>query len=329
LARRDFVIDATRFASCREFDDAADIQNPANRVIKIMQDRVHNPSGTIMSGSNVVNDGFVPRVASLQFNLIRPDKRLEYANMLMTRDFTALNSVLITDGYPQAIPRTVGNKLAALSGNPILVRPSIFVLPKFAAHGAVFDASGNFIPGSNLHLVFENSFNESSSSIKDGLSTAEHAPLKKFAFYRALKDYMSNIFYNVSTPRTSPTINFGTFMNSGVEPMMSRDVDISFQCPVGVPNCTPAQLKYSVVDSGPVLTQGNALDCYTVSGGQFQFVSNASLCQNGNPAYFHLIDRLNSFEYFTINHLRHLYFMSYLVYVFLYIDLLLPISMSL
>jgi len=72
--------------------------------------------------------------------------------------------------------------------------------------------------------------------------------------------------------------------------MMARDVNISFQCPVGVATCTPAELKYSVVDSGPVLTQSNALDCYTVSGGQFQFVTNASLCQNSNPAYFHLID---------------------------------------
>ncbi len=290
MARRDFVIDANRFASCREFDDAADIQNPANRVIKIMQDRVHNPSGNILSGSNVVNDGFNPRIASLQFNLIRPDKRLEYANMLMTRNFTSLSSVIITDGYPQAIPRTVGNKLAALSGNPILLKPSIFVLPKFAAHGAVFDASGNFVPGSSLYPVFENSFNESPSSIKDSLSSAEHAPLKKFAFYKALKDFMTSIFYNVSTPRTSPTINFGTFVNSGVEPMMARDVNISFQCPVGVATCTSAELKYLVVDSGPVLTQGNALDCYTVSGGQFQFVSSASLCQNSNPAYFHLID---------------------------------------
>jgi hypothetical protein len=143
-ARRDLTIDATRFSSCREFSDATDINTPASRAIKIMQDRVHNPSENIKSGTNIVNDGYQPKIASLKYNIIRPDKRLEYASMLMSRDFTNLGTVLLTDGFPVAVNRVVGTKLGGLTGNPVVKTPNIFVLPKFVSHGTVFDSAGNF-----------------------------------------------------------------------------------------------------------------------------------------------------------------------------------------
>jgi mono/diheme cytochrome c family protein len=287
--KRDFSIDAGRFSTCREFDDALDINYLTQRALKIMQDRVHNPSETILSGSNIVNDGYAPKIAKLQYNVIRPDKRFEYAQMLVARDFGNINSVLLTDGYPQTVARQVGQKLGGLTGNIIIRRPSIFVLPKFISHVSVFDSAGNFLPGKTLHTVFQQSFNETVSTIKDNLTASAFSPLKQLGFYKDLKDYKTSIFYSGTTPRALPAINYGTYLSNDVEAMMSRDTSVTFQCPPAIPNCTANELRFTAVKSGPVLTQSNALDCYQISGTQF-VAATAANCTSGDPRFFHLID---------------------------------------
>jgi mono/diheme cytochrome c family protein len=286
---RNLTIDAARFSTCREFDDAQDINNVSNRAIKVMQDRVHNPSETILSESNIVNDGHAPKIASLQYNIIRPDKRLEYAQMLVSRDFTNLNSVLLTDGFPVTVARQKGQKLGGFTGTPILRRPAIFVLPKFASHGIVFDGAGNFKSGKNLHNVFQQSFNETLSSIKENLSKPDFSPLKQYAFYKDLKDYTTDIFYSGSTLRTNSNINYATFLGNDVQAMLSRDAAVTFQCPPSIPNCDASELRFTINQSGPVLTQSTALDCYQIYGTQIVEVPTAS-CNTGDSKFFHLID---------------------------------------
>lgn len=283
------TLSTNRTATCNDFDDAVDINNPATRALRIVQDKVHNPSENILSGSNIVNDGYAPKIASLQYNIIRPDKRLEYAQMLVSRDFTNLSSVLLTDGYPETVPRVVGQKLGRLTGNPFLRRPNIFVLPKFVTHGTVFDNAGNFRPGKNLHTVFQQLFNESTSSIKDHLSLPEFSPLKQFSFYRDLKDFKTDVFYSGTTPRTVAKNDYGKFLSNNVLAMMSRDVSVTFQCPPAIPNCAATDLRFTVAPSGPVLTQSSALDCYQLSGTQF-VSAPAGSCSSGDPRFFHLID---------------------------------------
>jgi len=126
-ATRTFNLDAARFSSCAEFDDARDWQNPSNRALRVIQERTHNPSETIKSGSNTVNDGYLPRIASFQYNVVRPDKRKEYAQMLMSGNFDSVADVLLNNGNNLSDPsRAVGRPLLGLSGNPILDRVAVF-----------------------------------------------------------------------------------------------------------------------------------------------------------------------------------------------------------
>lgn len=290
-ATRRLDIAAAGFNSCREFNATDSSSTDQARAIKIIQQKVHNPSETIRGpGNQIVNDGHIPKVAKLQFNIVRPDKRLDYAKMLVSGDFSQINNALLTSGLADNVTRAVGVPLGTMGNDLVLRRVNAFVLPKFVNHGTVFDASGNFKPGASLHTVFETTFAETPESIRANLSTPVHSPIKKNIMYPDLKNFMKGVFYdgnNALRTDIDRGLNYAKYLNADLQTMFSRDVSVKYICPLA--SCTSNQIRFSFTKAGPVLTQNNALDCYTLSGDNFVQAS-ANMCDGTNRAYFHFID---------------------------------------
>lgn len=293
-------INRDQFNSCREFTTADSI--PTTAVMKITAPRVHIPSGTTGSGGKIVNNGYRPFTTSISLQIIRPDKRLDYARMIYSGNYTNVTSTLLFNGAPTEVTRGVGTKLPSqFQGTSVSVTTTTQVLPHFVEWSDVYNNDGSFKTSGTF-----NRDDGTSSSLYNLFREGRYAPsadqlqrnfvkkpiLKQNNFYYHYKRAISNLFYsNSTTRRSSFTYPYSQFINSDVITYFSPVVDVELRCPTAV-NCSTNSglLKFHVTQSGTPLTYSNALDCYTLNAGLTSIVPAPGLCDGSDRRYFHYID---------------------------------------
>ncbi len=323
-AYRQLRFNPTAFTDCKEFD-----QIPTTTwQMKFMQQKVHIPSG-LTSGGKIVNDGYRPFTASLGIKIVRPDKRLEYAAMLQSGDFSGLKNVLIYDGAPGTAPLVPGTNLPNLfAGKALFTDLRVFVLPHFTNPATVFQSNGQFVQ-SGTYTKDDGTVEQLHNLFKDGIYSPapytvfkqllKNGPLKHDILYKRYRETISGWFYNDTTPKASRsqyTYDYNKQIYSmNVSSYFVPHVSVKLQCPNEPVNptqpesptnprkdctATPSYLKYHVTaQSGDPLVQNNALQCMTLNAGKTDFVPVASsFCDTGTPGYFHYMDVFAHFGVF-------------------------------
>lgn len=302
-AARSLTIDGNAFNDCREFTDA-DVA-AGSRIVKIMQERVHISSGDTTNTGKPINDGYKPFTAALGFSIVRPDKRIQYAKMMMNQDYLNAMTVMLTNGSPEAVPKVPGQKLSdTFSGTPLRLNAPARVLPYFVPWATVFNSDGTYkTTGSftkddgtvepSLYTLFK----DGAYSPDDALlqkKLMQNPSLKRDILYKRYKETISDFFYsNSTTRRTKATVKnqYSLFDDADVITYMSPIVSVALYCPTGL-DCAanPNLLKFRASQSGPALTYDNSLDCYTVNSSNALVTASASSCNGNDPRYFHYID---------------------------------------
>lgn len=301
-AARTLAINTGAFNDCREFT-AADVSE-ASRVIRINQVKVHIPSGQATPAGKIINDGYRPFTIGIGFNIVRPDKRIEYAKLIANQNYLNALQLMLTNGAPDAITKTPGAKLSnTFSGTPLRITAPARALPYFVPWSTVFNTNNTYKTGmfrkddNSEHNLYE-LFKEGAYSPDDALlhkKLMQNASLKRDILYKRYKETVSDFFYaNASTRRSISQVKYpySQFDDADVITYASPKVDVSLYCPAGS-DCAanPNLLKYRAVESGTPLTYSNALDCYTLNAGETDIVgASSSLCDGSNPRYFHYID---------------------------------------
>lgn len=300
-AARSLTIDAAKYNDCREFSDA-DI-TAGTRAIRIMQERVHISSGKMTTSSKPINDGYKPFTAGIGFNIVRPDKRIQYAKMIMAQDFLNSFTVMLTNGGPDVVPKVLGTKLPdTFSGTPLRVAAPVRVLPYFVPWSTVFSSntvyktSGTYTKddgsSDNLYTLFkEGAYSPDDATLHRKLM--QNPELKRDILYKRYKETISDFFYSNSTTRRTKAnvkLPYSAFDEADVITYASPIVDVALYCPAGL-DCAanPNLLKYRAQESGTPLTYDNALNCYTVSANSLVPAAQGN-CNGTDPRYFHYID---------------------------------------
>jgi hypothetical protein len=302
-ADRNLIIDGNKFNDCREFIDADLVQG--SRAIKIVQERVHIPSGETTASGKVINDGYKPYSVGFGFSIVRPDKRIQYAKLIMAQNYLNAMPLMLTNGSPQEGPKVPGTKVSdTFSGTPLRLTAPARALPFFVPWSTVFNPNGSYKTSGTFAKDDGSTDNPLYTLFKDGAYSPDDALLqkklmqnpeiKRDILYKRYKETVSDFFYaNASTRRTKATIKnpYSLFDDADVITYASPIVSVALYCPAGL-DCTanPNLLKFRATQSGPALTYDNALDCYTVNGSNALVSASPSSCNGTNPAYFHYID---------------------------------------
>ncbi|HXH31099.1 MAG TPA: hypothetical protein VNJ01_09830 [Bacteriovoracaceae bacterium] len=323
VALRKLEFPATAFNECKEFPELTEAER-----LKFMQQRVHIPSG-ITSGSKIVNDGHRPFSANLGLKIVRPDKRIEYARMLFTRDFSNLKQVLLYDGAPVAVSsQTPGIVLPdTYSGKPVFANINVNILPHFAKPADVYLSNGSFVqsgtftrddgaPEQLYNLFKEGIYTPSATDIHRNL--LENGALKRNILYFEYRKTISQWFYsnNVLKSRRDYPYDYNKIYQMNVRDYFLPKVRVTLQCPNEpvnpnepvsgnnpLKNCSaePNYLRFHVVsDSGVPLVQDNALQCMTLNSSQNEVVPapSSTPCDNGSVGFFHYMDLFAHFGIF-------------------------------
>lgn len=301
-APRNLSFDSVKFDACREFVDS-DLA-PGSRALKIVQQRVHIPSGEKNEEGKIVNDGYRPYTAGLAFQIIRPEKRLEYAKMIYNAKYTSALDLVFKTGAPAATTsRVEGQKVAdTFQGTPLFFATPARILPHFTDWASVFNADGTYKTSGTFtkddgtqeglyYLFKDGAYGPDDSVIQTNLMIDSH--YKKDLFYKRYKESIVDMFYKngIKVASSSYKHPYNQFVNADVATYFYPEVSVELKCPAGV-TCTKSDmLKFHITQSGTLLTQGNALNCYTLNEAQTQIISVASSNCNGvNPKFFHYID---------------------------------------
>jgi hypothetical protein len=319
-ADRSLSFDRNKFNNCKEFDQS-DLDK-STRAMRFMQSAVHIPSGERNETGKVINDGYSAYTTSLGINVVRPDKRIEYARMLYEGKLTGIDSYLLNVGSPETTTKVMGGKLPdVFNGFSYFNNTNVFVLPHFTPWEKVFNPDGSYVTqgsftkddGSteDLHLLFKEGGGYLPNPEIVHRNLMMYPDYKKLFLYKAYKDTVFKWFYDSPSSKKEPhkyTYAYNKFYDMDMKNHFLPYNTIQYKCPnepvnPSLPynattnpmkNCStnPELLKYHVVNSsGDLLTQANALDCYTLDSSRTQLVkTSASNCNGKNSKFFHYID---------------------------------------
>ena len=161
-------IDSVTVNGCVE-PTLSQINDQINGAYRVRETFTHIPSGNIKSATTNrdVYDGFLPYSYKLIGRMVRPDRRLQWAQMLLDQNFTNLGDVLLkagrilpqytrnNQGVAEALPKQEGDYIHLLEGGDVsyadtTTSGSVRILPHFAKWVEVFDSNGNFKPSSSF-----------------------------------------------------------------------------------------------------------------------------------------------------------------------------------
>ena len=301
-----------------------------NGAFRISEASTHitSQTRTVTNGSEYVKDGFVPYTYNLIGQLIRPDRRLDYAKALISGELSDNNvaEYLVLDGSFESVSKLPGVEAPELDGDPVTYTVTR-ILPHFVEYEDVFDDDGSFLDNShvftkddgstaNLYELFsEGSYEPTNAKVFSILKNKEELK-KKVAYYRLKNSVVSLLSADSITYARIQKLDPAQFLST-------QEINIQLDCrdewegledepvydasPEGpFKNCDPdrekagkySYLRYEAVDDSSSLdklTYSNALDKLTVNSAGTAIISaDSSAISSGQ--WFHRIDLYQSYK---------------------------------
>lgn len=261
-------------------DSDTKLMDTRNGAYRIREQATHLSSGrNVDKNGNDVKDGYSPYSTAVRFNIVRPDKRIQFAKMLRDKDFASINNVILREGgFDNGDSRA--QVAPALEGNMIR-RGAYRILPHFLEKDDIMDdgkfKTGDFVDDKgqtrNLYELFAPSYYAPEPEVVYRMMDDKH---RQEIVYRSLKLAIKDYFYKENNdPKTYPSLTYFKTFGFDMIDALDLKIDISLQnCTDGDKQCTGGK-RYEVTNpSNQPLTFDNALDWLKLNASETGFVSS-------------------------------------------------------
>ncbi len=181
-----------------------DIAKDKNGAVRIMEERTFIPSGTrtisstnASDGDLIVKDGYTPYGYELMHYYVRPDKRIEFAKKLLSKDveLTSVGEFLINDGVINREGAYVaGNIPTTVDGEPVSGSLGE-VLPHFINFDEMYSSYDNLRGPNDLFTTDDGSQKKLYELFKEGAYEPTNSTILNVLHRDDKSDYKKQVLY--------------------------------------------------------------------------------------------------------------------------------------
>lgn len=268
--------------NCEPFTEAdAMADGSVNGPYAITEQSLHISSGTEFDeNGKAIKDGYSPYFMGLQYYMVRPDKRVEYAKMIRDNDYSNIGRVIfradgfdLEDSKPAVAPTLTGNMMNTTAFN---------ILPHFLEADQVI-RDGEFLTGTftddqgterNLHELFAPQFYDPEADKIYEMLDNDH---RQKIIYPKIKKAIKGYFYKDNgDARTLPSLTYLKTFGFEMKDALDLKIAITLEsCTEGSQFCSRNDnTRYEVnSEKNAPLTYDNALDWLKLNASGTDFVA--------------------------------------------------------